>query len=537
MAKTKTSQAYVVRCWNCLNDFEAIEAVWCNCDPRKPTKLCPFCLQCFCPSDEDYKREFWALAPDSLKEEVAILERSQDRLGEILIRNQKLTTPELLRALVEQKRTGDLLGKILEKNGWVSASDIDDALRYQGYKPLVDIDGAEVQANPAVSESTSPQETLNYLLTLGAKKGASDIHIEPSEDEVGVKFRIDGYFYKLKPLPRGSLEPLAAKIGSLFRLDPTREGVPQKGRAVTQLMEREYDLLAQTLPTQRGTSTTIKLVDRRFFLKNFTALGLTPANQLFLVRAMDAPAGLILVSSPPFNGAMTTCYSLMDHLAKSERKVVSLEPSIQWQVPYVNQIEVNEDRGFGFQEALRSLTAVKPDVLFALDLSDKAMASQVCQLATSVLVIATLPAFSSVEALWRLYEYGVPPSLISRSLALVLNQRLVRRICTNCREGGDPADPVKLAPHGITGEEAAGLRLYRGKGCPTCNRIGYRRRKGIFEAMIIDDETRELLSSRPSLPDIEAAAEKSGMETLRERCLHDVTDGATSIDEFIRWRL
>jgi type IV pilus assembly protein PilB len=180
---------------------------------------------------------------------------------------------------------------------------------------------------------------------------------------------------------------------------------------------------------------------------------------------------------------------------------------------------------------------VKPDVLFVLELSDKATASQVCQLATSVLVIATLPAFSSVEAVWRLFEFGVPPSLISRSLTLVLNQRLVRRICTNCREGGSPADPGKLAPFGITGLEAAGLRLYRGKGCPACNRIGYRRRKGIFEVMIIDDEMKKLLASRPSLPDIEVAAKNSGMETLRDRCLHDVTDGTTSIDEFIRWRL
>ncbi len=137
----KTSQAYVVRCWNCLNDFEAIEAVWCNCDPRNPTKLCPFCLQCFCPADDGYKTNFWELAPDTLKEEEAILERSQDRLGEILIRNQKLTTPELLRALMEQKRTGDLLGKILVEKGWVSQSDIDGGLRYQGYTPRVDTDG------------------------------------------------------------------------------------------------------------------------------------------------------------------------------------------------------------------------------------------------------------------------------------------------------------------------------------------------------------------------------------------------------------
>ena len=209
------SQAYVVRCWNCLNDFEAIEAVWCNCDPRKPSKLCPFCLQCFCPADDNYKTNFWDLAPEALKEEVALLERSQDRLGEILVRNQKLTTPELLRALVEQKRTGDLLGKILVQKGWVSQNDIEEGLRYQGYKPLVDTDGDEVHATPGADQSV-PQETLNYLLTLGAKKGASDIHIEPAGDELGVKFRIDGYFYKLKPLPEDRPRAVVGKRSARY---------------------------------------------------------------------------------------------------------------------------------------------------------------------------------------------------------------------------------------------------------------------------------------------------------------------------------
>jgi type IV pilus assembly protein PilB len=465
-----------------------------------------------------------------------MLERSRDRLGEILIRNQKLTTPQLLQALVTQKKTGGLLGKILVQRGWVSQSDVDDALKHQGYKPLVDTQDQEVTPTP-VAPSTPPQEFLNYLLTLAAKKGASDIHIEPLQEEIAVKFRIDGFFYKIRPLPLKTLKPLLARVASVFKLESGQAEQPQKGRASLELLSRDYDLLVQTLPTQMGTAVTIKLVDRRYFLKNFTALGLTPPDQLFLVRALDEPSGLLLVTSPPYNGAITTCYSLMDHLAKSERRVVSLEPSIQWEVPYVQQIEVNKGKGLDYPSALRSVAGVKPDVVFLLDLADKETASMACQLSSSLLVITTFPAFSAAESVWRFYEYGVPLSLFGRNLSLVLNQRLVRRICTHCREGGLPANHQKLEPHGITVDEAQTLRLYRGAGCTACNKIGYRRRKGVFEVMTIDRELREILSRSSSLEEIEKASIHAGMETLRERCLRDVREGVTSIEEFIRWRL
>ena len=143
---------------------------------------------------------------------------------------------------------------------------------------------------------------------------------------------------------------------ALFGLDPAREELPQRGRAHLEVERHDFDLLVHTLPTRLGTSVTIKLVDRRFFLKNFTALGLTPADQIFLVRALDAPSGLIMVTSPPYNGAMTTSYSLMDQITKSERKVVSIERSIQWEVPYVHQMEVNQDKGLDFAAALRSVS-------------------------------------------------------------------------------------------------------------------------------------------------------------------------------------
>jgi type IV pilus assembly protein PilB len=530
------TRTYAVRCWNCLAEYDAAGAVWCSCDPRNPSKLCPFCFQCFCQAEEDYKQAFWAHAPPELLEEVATLKRSKDRLGEILIQNQRLTTPQLLEALAEQKKTGGLLGKILVQKGLVTQSDIDDALRYQGYKPLVDTHGQDV-AGAAVTPTTAPSEVLAYLLKLGAKKGASDIHIEPNEEELTIKYRIDGFFYKVNPMPRTLLEPLLASIKATFKLEEDKDGHSMKGRMLTRLQERDYELVVLTLPTRQGPSATIKLIDRRHFIKNFTALGLGPAQQLALVKALDGPFGLVVVSAPAYNGAMTTCYSLMDHVAKSERKVVSLENPVQWQVPYVNQVEVGPGTGLSFERALRSVVNVKPDVLFMLDLPDKVAASVACQLATSLLVVLTFPAFSAAEAVWRLFEFGVPPSLVSQSLSLVMCQRLVRRICTICREGGVAADPTKVAPYGITPDEARNLRLFRGKGCPSCNRIGYRRRKGVFEQLILDRSLRDLIAQRPSPTQLEASAREGGMETLRERCLRDVREGTTSLDEFIRWRL
>jgi type IV pilus assembly protein PilB len=524
------------RCWNCLNDFEAVEAVWCSCDPKHPSKLCPFCLHCFCPADEVYKRTFWDGAPASLKDEVSMLERSLDRLGEILIRNQKLKTPQLLQALREQERTGGLLGKILIQKGWVTQQDIDNALRYQGYQPLVDTQGLELTPAPQ-SAASNPAQLLHFLLSLAARKGASDIHLEPSAGDLSIKLRIDGLFYKVKPLKSDALALLLKRIQEVFNLDTRNPDLPQKGRAQLELEGHDFDLLVTTLPTRMGISVTIKLVDRRFFLKNFTALGLTPADQLFLVRALDAPSGLIMVTSPPYNGAMTTSYSLMDQVAKSERRVVSIERTLQWEVPYVHQMEVNQEKGLDFAAALRSVASIRPDVVFILELNDRATANLACQLATTLLVITTFPAFGAAESIYRFLELGVPATLLSRSLSLVLNQRLVRRICAHCRDEGSRADPQKLGTYGITAREAKTLRLYKGRGCNHCHRLGYRRRKGLFELIVVDPRFREKLAAGPTLAEIEAAARGAGMESLRQRCLREVSAGVTSLDEFIRWRM
>jgi type IV pilus assembly protein PilB len=200
-------------------------------------------------------------------------------------------------------------------------------------------------------------------------------------------------------------------------------------------------------------------------------------------------------------------------------------------------MEVNQDKGLDFAAALRSVASIRPDVVFILELNDRATANLACQLATTLLVITTFPAFGAAESIYRFLELGVPASLLARGLALVLNQRLVRRICPHCRDEGSQADPQKLGTYGISPKEAKTLRLYKGRGCNHCHRLGYRRRKGLFELIVVDPHFREKLASGPTLAEIEAVARGAGMESLRQRCLKEVTAGVTSLDEFIRWRM
>src|SRR5262245_24282670 len=192
---------YIVTCWNCLGEFDAIAAVWCSDDPKNPTKLCPFCLRCFCQASEKYKQEFWRTAPPRLHQEIQTLAKSKDRLGDILIRMGKLTTTQLLEVLAEQKKSDERLGDVLVKRKLVKPEDVQAALKTQGVSPLADTQGVAFAASP-VWESSDPTNIIHYIFGLAARKGASDVHIEPKEDAISVRYRIDGFFFRVDPIPK-----------------------------------------------------------------------------------------------------------------------------------------------------------------------------------------------------------------------------------------------------------------------------------------------------------------------------------------------
>jgi type II secretory ATPase GspE/PulE/Tfp pilus assembly ATPase PilB-like protein len=531
------AETYLTTCWNCLGEFEALNAVWCSDDPKNPTKLCPFCFRCFCDASEKYKQEFWKHAPKRLADEIQTLSRSKDRLGDVLIRMKKLTTPQLLEVLVEQKNTGKKLGEILVDRKLVKPEDIQAALKSQGVSPLTDTMGAEYAASP-VWEHSAPDAIIQYILSLAARKGASDVHVEPTEDAISVKYRIDGFFFRVDPIPKRFQAAFTQKLFEAFRLDLSKAARPQTSRSSARLGEADYDLVAQTLPTAHGVAATIKLINRGTFLKDFTTLGLELEDRVRMLEELRSQFGLILVTAPVFNGAGTTAYSIMNFLVQAQRDVVSLESPVHWPLEGVRQVEVEGGpQGLKMAETLRSVVAVRPEVVILASIPDRATALLASQLASSILVVAVLPAQTAGGALTSFLEMGVPPQTLAGSLAAVTCQRLVRQICRICRQPAERPAPQTLASHGIGAEEAARLQFFRGKGCPSCNKVGYRGRRAIFEVLTAAPEVRTTVQSGLSAADIESMAASAGMTSLRARCLQLVGEGVTTFDEFAKLRL
>jgi type IV pilus assembly protein PilB len=530
------AEAYLVTCWNCLGEFDAIPAVWCSDDPKNPTKLCPFCLRCFCDATAEYKQQFWRRAPEQLVNELQTLSRSQDRLGDILIRMKRITTPQLLEALVEQRDTGRKLGEILTTRGMVTREDVDAALRNQGVTRLTDTRAGD--AGALYWQQSNPDSILEYLLALGARKRASDVSIEPQPEQVAIRYRIDGFSFRVEPVPKSFELPLERALFAMFGLDATRRTRPQSGRTTARLGDDEYDLLIHTVPGAQGVSATIKLVNRATFIKDFGSLGLELEDRVRLVEEIRSGLGLILVTSPAFNGAITTAYAIMAFLAQGQRDVLSVESPIHWTMEGVRQVEADPGpEGPRIEATLRAMVAVRPDVLMVSSIPDHGTGLLAAQLAGSLLVVGQATAPTAARGLVALRDLGVPPQLLGGSLALVTGQRLVRTICRICRVSAEPPPLQTLAAHGIEADDARQLRFFKGKGCPTCNTIGYRGRRAVFETIPASPEVRTAIEGGRSPAEVEAAAIEGGMVTIRERCLTLVREGVTTFEEFARLRL
>jgi type IV pilus assembly protein PilB len=530
-------QPYLVTCWNCLGEFDAAGAVWCSDDPKSPTKLCPFCLRCFCDASAEYKQQFWRHAPPQLVEELQTLSRSRDRLGDILIRMKKMTTPQLLEALIDQRETGRKLGTILVQHGVVTRADVDAALRTQGVNPLHDTRGG-FELGRAYWEQSNPEAVLDYLLALGARKHASDLTLEPQPEQVAVRYRIDGFSFRVDPIPKAFAPAVERALFAMFGLDPGRRVRPLSGRTTVHLGESDFDLVLRTVPGPHGVGASIKLVDRSTFIKDFTALGLELEDRVRLVEEIRSGLGLLVATSPPYNGAGTTYYSIMSFLALGDRDVLSIEAPIHWAMDGVRQVEAEGgSEGPQVEATLRAMVAVRPEVLMLSALPDAGTVTIASQLAASLLVVALVPAPSAARALVDLRELGVPSSLLAGALGLVSGQRLVRTLCRICRIPAEAPSEQTLAAHRVDPDEARALRFFKGKGCPSCNTVGYRGRRAIFELIPASSEVRSALESGRSAEEIEQAAVASGMITIRERCLALVREGVTSFDEFARLRL
>ena len=529
--------AYLVTCWNCLGEFDAVGAVWCSDDPKNPTKLCPFCLHCFCDASAEYKQQFWRHAPPQLVEELQTLSKSQDRLGDILIRMKKITTPQLLEALVEQRETGAKLGEILLARRFVTREDVDAALRSQGVTRLTDTKGG-ADAGTVYWQQSNPDSVLDYLLALGARKRASDVSLEPQPDHVAVRYRIDGFSFRVDPVPKSFEASLERALFAMFGLDPARRGRPQTGRTTARLGEDDFDLVIQTVPGPQGVSATVKLINRSTFIKDFATLGLELEDRVRLVEEIRSGLGLVLVTSPAYNGAITTSYAIMSFLAQGQRDVLSIESPVHWAMDGVRQVEAEAGpQGPRIEETLRAMVAVRPDVLMLSAVPDYGTAVVASQLASSLLVVGQATAATAARGLVALRELGVPAQLLASSLGLAWASASCARSAASARCPRRRPPPRPWPPTASTGTRRRRSRSSRARAAPPATRSATAGAGPSSRRSRRAPRSAPPSSAAAAAKEVEAAALESGMITIRERALALVRTGVTTFDEFARLRL
>jgi type IV pilus assembly protein PilB len=528
-------------------------------------------LQCFCNASDDYKADFWKGATDVLKNELRLLSEAKGKLGESLIRSNLLTTDQLLKALEYQKMRGCKLGEALVELGFVAQKDIDyflerqervstasldnytfDPALFQKLPPpfcyeklilpldeesLTDeavltvamadpkdvglIDLIQTKTDAKIIPYQAPPEKIRSLLEAhfsqqelkpkeeavadvkklaqnlllgGVNSRASNLYLEPKEDSILVSYRIDGILFRHKPLAAGLWKDLAAEFRRMVGL---------------------------------------KFVDRERFFKDLDGLGLAPDDLRRMRKALAGTRRTMLITGPVMSGRTTTAYSVVKYLSARGRRVATIESHVLTPIKGVEQVHVTDRK---FAKALQSLLKTDPQAIVLSDLPDNKTASLAFKAGTKVFVAAVLEASSTAEALDEILRLGVSPRDISSSLSLILNQRLVRRICPACRKPTRVL-PARLQRAGFTPEEMEKIKTFAGEGCEKCHNTGYAGRVPVSEALEWNDELTQFLEQGASGAEIARVAVGKGMTLLRRRCLELVHEGATTVEEFEKAKL
>ena len=375
---------------------------------------------------------------------------------------------------------------------------------------------------------------VNSLLQHAVKERASDIHIEPFEKEIRVRFRIDDVLYEpMKPLPRALQASIASRIKIMGSLDIAEKRHPQDGRIRLKIAGRDYDVRLSTVPVAFGERLVLRLLPDSQDLLDLSKVGFSEAQLKALERIMKRPNGIFLVSGPTGSGKTTTLHAALATVNQPDKNILTIENPVEIQQPGIGQIEVNAKVGLTFAEGLRSILRQDPTVILVGEIRDLETAEIAIQASlTGHLVLSTIHTNDAPSAITRLVDMGVEPFLVGSSLVAVLAQRLVRVLCNDCRESYNATDE-ELQEIGVKPPERDVL-VYKAVGCAACNYTGYRGRQGIFELMMIDDEIRSMVSKNVDSKTIKKAAVGKGMGTLRIDGARKVLRGVTSVAEVIR---
>ncbi len=417
----------------------------------------------------------------------------------------------------------------------------DDVVDVDDFDKLVHgaVDNVEVVESQNLEDSMDMEgpiiKIVNGILIKAIKLGASDIHFEPYERNLRVRYRIDGVLRRDMSLPIQIKNAMTSRLKIMAKLDIAEKRLPQDGRIKLRMGKgREMDFRVSSIPTLFGEKVVLRLLDKSALQLDMTKLGFEESSLADLKAAIHRPVGMILVTGPTGSGKTTTLYSALSELNKETENIITAEDPIEYNFMGINQVQMHEEIGLTFASSLRSFLRQDPDIIMVGEIRDFETAQIAVQAAlTGHLVLSTVHTNDAPGTINRLIDMGIEPFLISSAVILILAQRLIRKICMDCRE------PIKVHPQllidlGIPPDEVKSFQVYKGKGCSICNNTGYKGRVGLYEVMPMKEEIKELVLSRASNSEIKKEAIRLGMKTLRQSGISKIKDGVTTIEEVLR---
>jgi type IV pilus assembly protein PilB len=396
----------------------------------------------------------------------------------------------------------------------------------------------DMAALESASEEAPVVKLVNIILTDSIKKAASDIHLEPYEKDLRVRFRIDGVLYEIMHPPMKRKDAIISRLKIMAKLDISEKRLPQDGRIKVKIKIqgkiKEMDYRVSVLPTLFGEKIVMRLLDKDNLVLDMTKLGFEVESLAKFERQILKPYGMVLVTGPTGSGKTNTLYSSMHRVNTPETNIMTAEDPVEFNLHGINQVQMKEQIGLNFATSLRAFLRQDPNIVLVGEIRDFETAEIAVKAAlTGHLVLSTLHTNDAPSTINRLMNMGIEPFLVSTSVNLICAQRLVRRICKECKESIQ-MPPQALVDIGFSAEESGGVELFKGRGCANCNNTGYRGRVGLFEVMEISEEIRELILSGASAMELRRKGVEEGMITLRVSGLYKIRGGHTTVEEVVR---
>jgi general secretion pathway protein E len=443
-----------------------------------------------------------------------------------VLENVELVTGMRVKPVLVRPR--DLMERFEEIYGEKEGQSADES----GIEVMTD-DEEDVQHLRDMASEAPVIRLVNQILSRAVEQRASDIHVEPFENELRVRYRIDGVLHDVDPPSRNLTAAIISRIKLMAKLNIAERRLPQDGRIKIRLVGREIDLRVSSLPTLYGESVVLRILDRSSIVVDLDRLGMPRETLVQFTHMIEQPHGLLLVTGPTGSGKTTTLYGALDKINSPEMKIITIEDPVEYQLRGVNQIHVRSQIGLTFASGLRSIVRQDPDVIMVGEIRDPETAEIAIQAAlTGHLVLATLHTNDAAGAVSRLLDMGVEDYLLASSLLGVLAQRLVRVLCLACKRAA-PAGPELAGEHAVPGAEGV-QSVYEEVGCRECAGTGYRGRSGIYELLPVNEDLRKMILARKPADQIKATAVELGMRTLRDDGWRKVAEGVTTGGEVLR---